>query len=190
MESLPWYPLIRRTGDIVDNDGDGAISNVAWYQASEAFLASWRGGSIKCKTGKQGEEGERESATRSGFQRGEQCMARGASPAARLYTIVRRPSPFPQTAPKAGVYLTAASIANTARRAHSPVSHNCNLNVRSSVYIVLLRKSIPIVAWYVVSKESYICTREAGGRACDNRREPSAKRQRVRAGKVGPYGPC
>ena len=36
------------------------------------------------------------------------------------------------------------------------VSHNCNLTVRSSKYMALLRKSIPIVAWYVLSKVSYI----------------------------------
>jgi hypothetical protein len=36
------------------------------------------------------------------------------------------------------------------------VSHNCSLTVRSSKYMVLLRKSIPIVAWYVLSNVSYI----------------------------------
>ena len=36
------------------------------------------------------------------------------------------------------------------------VSHSCSLTVRSSKYIVLLRKSMPIVAWYVLSNVSYI----------------------------------
>ncbi len=36
------------------------------------------------------------------------------------------------------------------------VSQSCNLTVRSSRYIVLLRKSIPMVAWYVLSKVSYM----------------------------------
>ena len=36
------------------------------------------------------------------------------------------------------------------------VSHNCKRTVRSSRYIVLERKSMPIVAWYMLSKESYI----------------------------------
>lgn len=36
------------------------------------------------------------------------------------------------------------------------VSQSCSLTVRSSKYIVFDRKSIPIVAWYVLSKLSYI----------------------------------
>lgn len=36
------------------------------------------------------------------------------------------------------------------------VSHNCNLTVLSSKYMVFERKSIPIVAWYVLSKLSYM----------------------------------
>ena len=36
------------------------------------------------------------------------------------------------------------------------VSHNCRRTVRSSRYIVLERKSMPMVAWYMLSKESYI----------------------------------
>lgn len=36
------------------------------------------------------------------------------------------------------------------------VSQSCSRTVRSSRYIVLLKKSIPIVAWYVLSNVSYI----------------------------------
>lgn len=36
------------------------------------------------------------------------------------------------------------------------VSQSCNRTVRSSRYMVLLRKSIPMVAWYVLSNVSYI----------------------------------
>lgn len=36
------------------------------------------------------------------------------------------------------------------------VSHNCSLTVLPSRHIVLERKSIPMVAWYVLSKLSYL----------------------------------
>ena len=36
------------------------------------------------------------------------------------------------------------------------VSQSCRRTVRSSKYIVLLRKSIPMVAWYDVSNLSYM----------------------------------
>lgn len=36
------------------------------------------------------------------------------------------------------------------------VSHSCSRTVRSSRYMVFDKKSIPIVAWYVLSKVSYI----------------------------------
>ena len=40
------------------------------------------------------------------------------------------------------------------------VSHSCSRTVRSSRYMALLRKSIPIVAWYVLSKVSYMNLRK------------------------------
>ena len=42
------------------------------------------------------------------------------------------------------------------KRSCPAVSHSCSRTVRSSRYMVLLRKSIPMVAWYVLSKESYM----------------------------------
>jgi len=42
------------------------------------------------------------------------------------------------------------------KRSCPAVSHSCSRTVRSSKYKVLLKKSIPIVAWYVLSKVSYI----------------------------------
>lgn len=42
------------------------------------------------------------------------------------------------------------------KRSCPAVSHNCSLTVLSSKYMVFDKKSIPIVAWYVLSKLSYM----------------------------------
>ena len=42
------------------------------------------------------------------------------------------------------------------KRSWPAVSQSCRRTVRSSRYMVLERKSMPIVAWYMLSNESYI----------------------------------